>query len=326
MAQTLYEQLVIQTQMNYSRYYTVYASGQTPIKLTDKAPTPYDEQIKTFAQKVNEADHIIVGGASGLSAAGGGDFYYAATPSYQQAFKRFYDKYHFNGAFAGMRHPWSSRGEYWGYLATFLHTTLHAPIRSPYKDLQAILEGKDYFILTTNQDTQAIKAFPEDKVAQIQGDHRFFQCSQQCTDQAWDSTKKIDEMYDYLEEHDTTAIPDEMIPRCSNCGAEAFPWVRGYGNFLEGQRYQEQYQKISDDIEQHLHDDHVLFLELGVGRMTPMFIQEPFWALTNNIVGAYDVMVNRDYQFLPQQIEDKGEAIKDDLAKVLQDVRKKLGK
>ena len=39
--------------------------------------------------------------------------------------------------------------------------------------------------------------------------------------------------------------------------------------------------------------------------MTPMFIQEPFWALTNNLPGAYDVMVNRDYQFLPQQIEDK---------------------
>lgn len=324
MAQTLYEQLVMQTQMNYSQYYGVYASGSTPIKLTDKQPWPYEEQIKIFAEQVKQADHVIVGGASGLSAAGGGDFYYAATPSYQKAFHRFYDRYHFKGAFAGMRHPWSSRGEFWGYLATFLHTTLHAPIREPYKDLQAILKDKDYFILTTNQDTQAIKAFPEDRVAQIQGDHRFFQCSQQCTDDVWDATGKIDEMYDYLEEHDTTAIPEEMIPRCPHCGAEAFPWVRGYGNFLEGSRYQEQYQKISTDIENHLHDQHVLFLELGVGRMTPMFIQEPFWALTNNLPGAYDVMVNRDYQFLPEQIEDKGVAIKGDLAQVLKDVRTQL--
>lgn len=161
-------------------------------------------------------------------------------------------------------------------------------------------------------------------MAQIQGDHRFFQCSQQCTDDVWDATGKIDEMYDYLEEHDTTAIPEEMIPRCPHCGAEAFPWVRGYGNFLEGSRYQEQYQKISTDIENHLHDQHVLFLELGVGRMTPMFIQEPFWALTNNLPGAYDVMVNRDYQFLPEQIEDKGVAIKGDLAQVLKDVRTQL--
>lgn len=162
-------------------------------------------------------------------------------------------------------------------------------------------------------------------MAQIQGDHRFFQCSQQCTDAVWDATKKIDELYDYLEEHDTIVIPDEMIPRCPHCGAEAFPWVRGYGNFLEESRYQEQYQKISDDIEKHLHDKHVLFLELGVGRMTPMFIQESFWALTNNLLGAFDVMVNRNYQFLAAQIEDKGVAIKGDLARVLKDVRAQLG-
>ncbi|PMB83093.1 NAD-dependent protein deacetylase [Limosilactobacillus pontis] len=324
MNQSLYEQLVMQTQMNYSQYYGVYANGGTPVKLTEHHPLAYDQQVKSFAEKVKTADHIIVGGASGLSAAGGGDFYYTATPSYQRAFKRFYDKYHFAGAFAGMRHHWNSRGEFWGYLATFLHTTLHAPVREPYKDLQAILQGKDYFILTTNQDTQAIKAFPEEKVAQIQGDHRFFQCSQQCMDDVWDATEKVDEMYDYLEEHDTTIIPDDMIPRCPHCGAEAFPWVRGYGNFLEGSRYQEQYQKISDDIEEHLHDQHLLFLELGVGRMTPMFIQEPFWALTNNLAGAYDVMINRDYQFLPQQIEDKGIAIKGDIAKVLKDVRQQL--
>lgn len=30
MAQSLYEQLVIQTQMNYSQYYGVYANGGTP--------------------------------------------------------------------------------------------------------------------------------------------------------------------------------------------------------------------------------------------------------------------------------------------------------
>lgn len=324
MNQTFYEQLVMSTQVNYSKYYGVYASGGTPIKLTEKQPLPYAQQIATFAEKLRAADHVIVGGASGLSAAGGGDFYYAATPSYQQAFKRFYDKYHFKGAFAGMQHQWDSRGEFWGYLTTFLHTTLHAAVREPYQDLKAILQDKDYFILTTNQDTQAIKAFPENKVAQIQGDHRFFQCSQQCHDDVWDATDQIDTMYDYLEQHDTTVLPDDLIPRCPDCGAEAFPWVRGYGNFLEGSRYQEQYQKISHDVDVHLHDKHVLFIELGVGRLTPMFIQEPFWALTSNMPGAYDVMVNRDYQFLPQPLEDKGTAIKHDIRQVLKDVRQEL--
>lgn len=314
-----YEDLVMQTQMNYSNYYQIYAQGGTAVPLSKKRPLPYDEQIKIFAQKVREADHIIVGGASGLSAAGGGDFYYTDSPSFYENFGKFAKKYGIKGAFDGMRYHWKTREEYWAYLATFLHTTLHAPIRKPFLDLQKILKGKDYFILTTNQDTQAIKAFPENRVAEIQGDHRFFQCSRQCTDEVWDATKAVDQMYKAM--GDGTAIPTEMIPKCPHCGAEAFPWVRGYGNFLEGSKYHEEYQKISDDLSKHMQKhDKILFLELGVGRLTPMFIQEPFWELTAKLPDAYDIMVNRDYQFLPQKIENKGTAIKADLAKVLEDV------
>lgn len=71
-----YDDLVMQTQMNYSRHYHIYASGGTPYQLTDKKPLPYSEQIHRLVQEVKEADCVVVGGASGLSAAGGGDFYY----------------------------------------------------------------------------------------------------------------------------------------------------------------------------------------------------------------------------------------------------------
>lgn len=48
--------------------------------------------------------------------------------------------------------------------------------------------------MTTNQDTQFIKLYPESKVAEIQGDHRFFQCAQPCCDDTWDSLKPVAEM------------------------------------------------------------------------------------------------------------------------------------
>ena len=118
-----YDDLVMQTQMNYSRHYPIYASGSTPYQLTDKKPLPYSEQIHRLVQEVKEADCVVVGGASGLSAAGGGDFYYEDNDSYRKYFRPFAEKYHFKGAFAGMMHPWKTREEYWGYLATFLHTT-----------------------------------------------------------------------------------------------------------------------------------------------------------------------------------------------------------
>ena len=315
---SFYEDLVTQTQMNYSRYYSIYAAGRTPYELTDKPALPYDQQIARLVQAIREADCVVVGGASGLSAAGGGDFYYEDNASYRKYFGKYAEKYHFKGAFAGMMHHWSSREEFWGYLATFLHTTQTAPIRPPYLDLDALLKGKDFFVLTTNQDTQFVKLYPEEKVAEIQGDHRFFQCAACCTDDTWDAVGPVTEMVQAMGEH--TAIPTELIPRCPHCGGEAFPWVRGYGNFLQGRKYEEQYEKISRYVLAHK-DSKILFLELGVGRLTPMFIQEPFWNLTLSFPHARYIAVNNQYNFLPKQLEYKGMVIAEDIAKVLRDAR-----
>lgn len=104
---------------------------------------------------------------------------------------------------------------------------------------------------------------------------------------------------------DGIKIPKGMIPRCPHCGGEAFPWVRGYGNFLQGKKYKEQYEKASSYIASHK-DAKILFIELGVGRMTPMFIQEPFWQLTMGLPHARYIGVNNQFDFLPRQIEDKG--------------------
>ena len=314
-----YENLIMKTQMNYSRHYSTYASGGTAVVLSKQKPLPYEEQIQEFVRRVQEAECIIVGGASGLSAAGGGDFYYSDTPSFREHFGKFADKYGFKGAFSGMMHRFSTRNEHWGYVATFLNTTQNAPIREPYLDLDRILQGKDFHILTTNQDTQFVKIYPEEKVSEIQGDHRFFQCSQCCQDETWDAVQPVADMIAAMGEG--TMVPDELIPRCPHCGAEMFPWVRGYGNFLQGKKYEEEYEKISKYIQKNK-DRKILLIELGVGRMTPMFIQEPFWELTNSLKDAYYISVNSEYQFLPEFIEDKGIAILGDIGTVLKDLRK----
>lgn len=318
-----YEELVMQTQRVYSQYAGIYAAGGTPYVRTDKPPLPYPEQIARLVREIREADCVVVGGASGLSAAGGGDFYYADNASYRKYFGKYAEKYHFKGAFDGMMHHWDTREEFWGYLATFLHTTQTAPLRAPYIDLQALLQGKDFFILTTNQDTQFVKLYPEEKVAEIQGDHRFFQCAACCTDDTWDAVQPVAEMVRAMGPR--TAVPTGMIPRCPHCGGEAFPWVRGYGNFLHGKKYEAQYEKISRYVLSHK-EKKVLFFELGVGRLTPMFIQEPFWHLTLAFPHARYIAVNQQYNFLPKELEEKGMVIVEDIAKVLRDARAQAGK
>lgn len=64
---SFYEDLVMQTQMNYSRHYHVYASGGTPYQLSDKKQMPYQEQIQSLVHQIKTADCVVVGGASGLS-------------------------------------------------------------------------------------------------------------------------------------------------------------------------------------------------------------------------------------------------------------------
>ncbi len=316
-----YERLVNQTQMNYSYNYPTYSTGGTVYPLSRKQKTSYEEQLKTLINKIEEADCVIVGGASGLSAAGGGDFYYEDNASYRKYFGKYAEKYGFKGAFEGSFYRYDDPAEKWGYLATFLHTTQNAEIRKPYLDLDELLKGKDFFVLTTNQDTQFVKLYSEDKVAEIQGDHRFFQCSRQCSDDVWDAVIPVNEMIEAM--GDDTAIPENMIPRCPHCGAEAFPWVRGYGNFLQGTKYEEEYQKMSDYVQKQAKENKkVLFLELGVGRMTPMFIQEPFWEMTNALPNSYYISMNDKYDLVPEMIAGRGIAIKGDIAKTLEDALK----
>jgi NAD-dependent SIR2 family protein deacetylase len=314
-----YEDIVMKTQRNYFRYYSLYASGKAPVELSQKTRS-YEDNKAAILEIIRDADCILVGGASGLSAAGGGDFYYGASPSFRKYFGKFADKYGFCGAFDGMRVMSArSREEFWAYLATFLHTTQTAPVRRPYLDLDCILRGKDFFILTTNQDTQFTKLYEMDKVAEIQGDHRFFQCKNACHDELWDAVQPVREMMAAI--GDGTSLPTDLIPHCSTCGAELFPWVRGYGNFMQESLYRDQYRKVSAYIDDHK-DAKILFLELGVGRMTPMFIQEPFWQLTQALPQAHYISVNDTYAFLPKQIEDRGIAVKGDLAEILADLCK----
>ena len=195
---TFYENLVIELTNRSFSHQAAYRSGGTPYDLSDRKPKPYDQQIEDFARMVEEVDCVLVGGASGLSAAGGGDFYYEDNATYHKHFGKFAERYGFRGAFEGSTYRWPTAEARWGYLATFLDTTLNAPLRKPYKDLDAILAEKDFFVLTTNQDTQFVKIYPWEKVAEIQGDHRFFQCSRCCTDEVWDAIEPVSRMVETM--------------------------------------------------------------------------------------------------------------------------------
>lgn len=277
----------------------------------------YEEQVRSLMAHIQEADAIVVGAASGMSAATGYRHYYEHDKDFVDNLGDFEKKYGYRNSFDGFYYRYRTSEERWAFIAKNLCMILDAKTGQPYKDLFEILKDKNYYILTTNQDTQFDRVFPEEKISAIQGDWRYFQCSRRCHDELYDSVKTLHKLKDAIDSE--LKVPSDMIPHCPKCGAEMEPWVRSWV-FLEGKKYREEHSKLNAFLKKNMHKK-ILFLELGVGRMTPMFIQEPFWNMTYSWPNAFYITINPKDAIVPEELKQKGLAIHEDIARVLADAK-----
>lgn len=280
----------------------------------------YKEVVNSLIQHIQDADAIVVGGASGMSAAAGFRHYYEYDKDFIENLGEFGKKYGYRNTFDGFYYHYRTSEERWAFNARDICMILDAKTGQPYYDLYEILKDKNYYILTTNQDTQFNRVFPEEKISAIQGDWRYFQCSRRCHDELYNSVDTLHKLNKSIDEN--LKVPKDMIPRCPRCGAEMEPWVRSW-TFLEGKKYREEYSKLNKFLKANK-NKKILLLELGVGRMTPMFIQEPFWQMAYTWPNAYYITINPRDALVPEELKEKGLAIHEDIAKVLTDVRKNL--
>lgn len=296
-------------------------TGQNTVGYTEQKAAVNNirfQNIKILVDKIANADAILVGAAAGMSAACGYNFFYQNDEIFEKYLGEFGRKYGYRGAFNGFYYRYPSPEAHWAFLARMGYMEYECETGKPYYDLMELIKDRNYHIMTTNQDFQFTRVVPDEKLSAIQGDSRYFQCSRRCHDEIYYNKEMIYAMNDTIDEN--LCIPSEMIPRCPKCGAEMEPWVRGY-TFLEGKKYKDEYRKINEFLEENK-EKKILFLELGVGRMTPMFIQEPFWNLTLSFPKARYIAVNDRYDFLAEEIEEKGMVIVADIARVLQDAVK----
>lgn len=277
----------------------------------------YQHNIEILLRKIEKADAIVVGGAAGMSASAGYNWY-RKDETFLKYFGKFAEKYGIENIFYGFYYRFETREERWAYIATLIKFVYEAEPGQPYLDLWQLLQDKNYFVLTTNQDTLFSKVFPEEKVSAIQGDWRYFQCSDRCHDRIYSNKAQIEQMYTNIE---GTRIPTELIPTCPNCGQDMEPRVRSR-IFLEGSSFRRELIKFQIFLMKNK-NRKILFLELGVGTMTPMFIKEPFWEMTNSLPDAYYISINPNDAVVPREIEEKGLALNEDISHVLQAALKK---
>ncbi|MDE7154165.1 MAG: NAD-dependent protein deacetylase [Muribaculaceae bacterium] len=280
--------------------------------MTDK------EKIELLREKINQADAIVVGTASGMSAAGGLRFYYQDDDDFKKIAGGLREKYGVDNLFNAYYDPRLTNGEHWALLLRQIKCLYEIETPEVYHELAEIIKGKNYYIVTTNQDAMLYRVFPADKITRLQGDVRYFQCKNRCHDKIYYNKEMV---YDLNGKIEGDSLPEKYIPKCPYCGGEMIDWVRS-PRFLQGKEYEREYARYMNFLRANM-NKKVLFLELGVGMMTPMFIKEPFMNMVYQFPDAFYVTVNPKHAIIPKEIATKSLDIHDDIAFVLKEV---LGK
>lgn len=142
---------------------------------------------------VDDADAIIVGIGSGMSSSAGFNHYNragmarAGMEDWRQAFG-------FKSLFDGFYHLYPSLEQQWAYYARYIDFMLREPASQSYLDLRSLIDHKDYFILSTNVDTQVEKTFPAERVCNYQGSFAHLQCKQPCCDELFNAGPYVERM------------------------------------------------------------------------------------------------------------------------------------
>ena len=108
--------------------------------------TPVDR----LRQALSDANAVVIGAGAGLSTAAG--FAYSGE-RFARYFSDFEKKYGFHDMYSGGFYPYDSSEARWAYWSRYIWINRYQNALKPvYDDLRKQIQGKDYFVLTTNVD------------------------------------------------------------------------------------------------------------------------------------------------------------------------------
>lgn len=278
----------------------------------------YEYRIRCAGKALRSADYILIGGGAGLSDAAGLRY---SGRRFTDNFAPFIEKYGFDDLYTSSFYHFNSSEEKWAYWAKHISINRYEESATAlYRDLFHLVNGKRYFVLTTNVDDQFRKAgFPKDKVFSVQGDYGYFQCAMGCHNTLYDNKIQIAEM---LRQMQDCRIPSELVPRCPVCNGEMDVNVNKDPYFVRDARWH-------DSVRRYLAFlrvcalKKVVFLELGVGFNTPGIIRFPFEALVHANPNAVLIRVNRDHTRGFAEIESRTIAFTEDMAHVVRAIQER---
>lgn len=281
-----------------------------------KSTEPYLDNIKKLKEKIEIADTIVIGAGAGLSTSAG--FVYDGK-RFHKYFADFEEKYGFHDMYSGGFYPYKTLEEYWAYWSSYIAVNRYDDAPKPvYNELLALVNDKDYFVLTTNVDHCFQKAgFDKERLFYTQGDYGLFQCSVPCHNKTYDNEAVIRNM---VAQQKNMKVPTELLPRCPVCGKPMVMNLRSDNKFVEDKGWHIAAERYSNFLRSR-QNGNILFLELGVGYNTPVIIKYPFWQMTISNSKATYACVNFGEAACPNEIKEQSICINGDIGTVLSDLR-----
>lgn len=273
------------------------------------------DEIRRLLEAIEEAEAIVVGAGSGLSTSAG--FVYSGE-RFERYFADFIEEYGFTDMYSAGFYPFRTPEERWAYWSRYIwyNRYVSAP-KDTYEKLLKLLEGKCYFVLTTNVDHQFRHAgFPKERLFYTQGDYGLWQCSVPCHARTYDNYETVKLM---IEEQRDMRIPSELVPHCPKCGAEMSMNLRADDTFVEDAGWFEAARRYRD-FAKACYRGKVLHLELGVGMNTPVIIKYSFWQSTLANLKATYACINNGEGHAPTQIKDRSIVLNADIDAVLSEL------
>ena len=254
----------------------------------------------------------MIGAGAGLSASAG--FTYSGE-RFETYFSDSRERYGIRDMYSGGFSHFSTAEEHWAYWSRYIWINRYMDAPKPvYEALLSLMEGKDYFVLTTNVDHCFQKAgFDKARLFYTQGDYGLWQCSGPCRQRTYDNEETVRRMF---EEQRDRKVPAELVPCCPLCGRPMTMNLRVDDTFVQDEGWYQARRRYRDFLRRH-EGRRLLFLELGVGYDTPGIIKFPFWRMTLQAPDAIYACVNEERASVPEGIAGRAVVLEADIGAVL---------
>ncbi len=247
------------------------------------------ERKEWLEKQIAEADYVLIGAGAGLTTAAGIDY---AGEDFRREFREWINRYGFTDLYSAGFYPFRTDEERWAYWCKHIWFGRYRTGALPlYQKLRKVVDGKDYFVITTNVDGQfEMAGFDTKRIFATQGDYCYFQPATGSPKELYHNREWVERVLPTI--HDCS-IPSELIPRTPD-GQPVSMNLRCDDTFVEDHHWHQQAQRYRDFV-LTASEKRLLLLEFGVGFNTPVIIRFPFEQMAAEFPDTTLVRFNRDF-------------------------------